>query len=125
MKKILISMVGVLLMCVCLFWFTDILSATISFGPILMGVLVSVVWNGFFVIVLIREGTFYKSSLYPVAVYQIFFLLLAGIMFIVSSDKTYRVDAWDGVGPYVMLALVALIHGFVLLVVVKRSKEIV
>ncbi|MBW3112588.1 hypothetical protein KYJ26_12155 [Bacillus sp. MCCB 382] len=125
MKKILFSIVGVLLMCVCLFWFTDILSSTLSFGPILMGVLVSVVWNGFFVRVLIREGTLYKSRLYPVAVYQIFFLLLAGIMFIVSSDKTYRVDAWDGVIPYVMLALVALIHGFVLLVVVKWSKELV
>ncbi|WP_226672016.1 hypothetical protein [Rossellomorea aquimaris] len=125
MKKILFSIVGVLLMCVCLFWFTDILSATLSFGPILMGVFVSVVWNGFFVRMLIRQGSFYKNSLYPVAVYQIFFLLLARIMCIVSSDKTYRVDAWDGVGPYVMLALVALIHGAVLLWMVRGSEDLV
>ncbi len=125
MKKILFSMVGVLLMCVCLFWFTDILSSKLSFGPILMGVFVSVVWNGFFVRVLIREGTFYKSRLYPVAVYQIFFLLLAGIMFILISDKPYMVDAWDGVGPYVILVMVALIHGAVLLWIVKGNKELV
>ncbi|MBN8193317.1 hypothetical protein JI667_14300 [Bacillus sp. NTK074B] len=125
MKKWSFSMVRVMLMCIYVFWFTDILSATLSFGPILMSVSVSVVWNGFFVRGLIRQGTFYKSKLYPVAVYQGFFLLLAGIMLISISDKPYRVDAWDGVGPFVTLALVSVIHGGMLLLMVKGNKELV
>ncbi|MGG3915443.1 hypothetical protein [Rossellomorea vietnamensis] len=125
MKKILFSLVSALLMCLSLFGFTDILSSTLSWNTVLLATVPSLILNGFLVGVWLHRGTFYKSGLYPSAFYQVIFILMIGIVVIGAADKPYVVDAWDGVSPYVTLLLVSLIHGSVLVWMVKGNKALV
>ncbi|MFI8684617.1 hypothetical protein [Rossellomorea sp. NPDC077527] len=125
MKKILFSFMCVLLMNLCIFVFTDILSNTLSWKTILIAAVGSVLLNGLFVSIWYPQGNFYKRGLYPMVFYQVFFLLVIGIVVIASSDKQYIVDAWDGLSPYAMLVLVSMIHGLVMLVMVKWNRKFV
>jgi hypothetical protein len=125
LKKVLFALISAFLMCLCLFGFTDILSNTLSWRIIVLAAFSSLLLNGFLVRVWLQQGTFYKSGLYHTAFYQTIFILMTGFVVIAFSDKPYVVDAWDGVSPYVMLLLVSLIHGSVLVLMVKGNKVLV
>ena len=125
MKKILFSFMCVLLMNLCIFVFTDILSNSLSWKTVLIAAVGSVLLNRIFVSIWYQQGNFYKSGLYPMVFYQVFFILVIGIVIIASSDKQYIVDAWDGLSPYAMLVLVSMIHGLVMLVMVKWNRKFV
>lgn len=125
MKKVLYSLVGALLMCICIFNFTDILSNTISWKTILMAGFLSLIVNSLFIRVLRHEGVFLRSGLYPSALYQVFFMVVVGCKIITVSEKPYIMDAWDGMSPYVTLLLVSLVHGCVLLLMVKGNQRLV
>jgi hypothetical protein len=118
-------LVSALLMCLSLFGLTDILSSTLSWKTILLAAASSLLLNGFLVRVWLQQGTFYKSGLYQSALYQAIFILMSGIVVVEASDKSYVVDAWDGVSPYVTLFLVSLIHGTILVWMVKGNKALV
>ncbi|MGG4168896.1 hypothetical protein ABEW00_15755 [Rossellomorea vietnamensis] len=119
------SLVSALLMCLSLFGFTDILSSTLSWNTVLLAAVPSLILNGFLVGVWLLQGSFYKSGLYPSAFYQVIFILIIGIVVIGAADKPYVVDAWDGVSLYVTLLLVSLIHGLILMWMVKGNKVLV
>ncbi|MCA0149809.1 hypothetical protein LCD52_13495 [Rossellomorea vietnamensis] len=124
MKKVFYSFVGALLMCMCIFIFTDILSNTISLKTFLIACFLSLILNGLFIWIWRHEGVFLKSGLYPSALYKVFFMVVIGFEIISVSDKPYIMDAWDGMSPYVTLVLVSLMHGCVLLVMVKWNKKL-
>ncbi|UXH46513.1 hypothetical protein N5C46_10855 [Rossellomorea vietnamensis] len=51
-------------------------------------------------------------------------MIVIGFQIITVSDKPYIMDAWDGMSPYVTLVLVSLVHGCVLLLMVKWNKKL-
>ncbi|KPL58459.1 hypothetical protein [Rossellomorea vietnamensis] len=85
----------------------------------------SLIVNGLFIRVWQHKGGFLKSGLYPSALYQVFFMVVVGFEIISVSDKPYIMGAWDGMSPYVTLVLVSIVHGCVLLLMVKGNKRLV
>lgn len=84
----------------------------------------SLIVNGLFIRGWRHEGVFFKSRLYPSALYQVFFMVVVGCVIISVSEKSYILDAWDGMSPYVTLLLVSFVHGCVLLLMVKGNKKL-
>lgn len=84
----------------------------------------SLILNGLFIWTWCHEGVFLKSGLYPSVLYQVFFMVVIGFEIISVSDKPYIMDAWDGMSPYVTLVMVSIVHGCVLLLMVKGNKKL-
>lgn len=89
-----------------------------------MAGILSLIVNGLFIRFWRLKGVFFKSGMYPSALYQVIFMIVIGFQIITVSDKPYIMDAWDGMSPYVTLVLVSLVHGCVLLIMVKWNKKL-
>jgi hypothetical protein len=89
-----------------------------------MAGILSLIVNGLFIRFWRLKGVFLKGGMYPSALYQVIFMVVIGFQIITVSDKPYIRDAWDGLSPYVTLVLVSLVHGCVLLLMVKWNKKL-
>ncbi|UTE78406.1 hypothetical protein [Rossellomorea sp. KS-H15a] len=84
----------------------------------------SLIVNGLFIRVWRLKGVFFKGEMYPIALYQVIFMVVIGFQIITVSDKPYIMDAWDGMSPYLTLVMVSIVHGCVLLLMVKWNKKL-
>ncbi|PFA62823.1 hypothetical protein CN378_17415 [Bacillus sp. AFS015802] len=125
MQRILLSFSGSILIFMMMYGVGNLLSHYLPWGQILLTAAVSVVLNSLIVRVVIQSGTFYKGVLYPMCLYNVLFVLIPGIILIVTSEKSYVMDAMDVISPYVTLTVLSLIHGGVLMLVVRINKRLV
>ncbi|MGM0751555.1 MAG: hypothetical protein ACQET6_06450 [Bacillota bacterium] len=125
MNKMILSLIGSMAIFTATLGFQAIISATLSWGSIFTAVVASSVVNYFIVKVLIHKGVFYKHSLYPIAFYNSVFVLLSGVIVIISSGQSYVLDAFDLLSPYITIGIISIFHGLIMAIIISQHRKLV